>query len=102
MKREELLKQIAGELDAANIYEEFQTLVSALDSEKIRVGVLGQENSGKTTFINALLETSIPTSNLPSGINYVISYNNYYKKTNLPPNYFNLIISVIIFKILLI
>lgn len=74
MKREELLKQIAGELDAANVYEEYQTLVNALDSEKIRVGVLGQENSGKTTFINALLETSIPTSNLPSGINYVISY----------------------------
>ena len=59
---------------SVNVYEEYQTFVSALDSEKIRIGVLGQENSGKTTFINALLEISIPTSNLPSSINYVISY----------------------------
>ncbi len=74
MKKEELLKQLADELVSVNVYEEYQTFVSALDSEKIRIGVLGQENSGKTTFINALLEISIPTSNLPSSINYVISY----------------------------
>lgn len=74
MNKEEVLKQIAEELESVAIYDEYRNQVSALDSKEVRIGVLGQSNTGKTTFINALLGTDIPTSNLPSGINYVIAY----------------------------
>lgn len=74
MNKEDFLKQIAEELESVSVYDEYKSQVNALDSKKIRIGVLGQANTGKTTFVNALLGTSIPTSNLPSGISYTISY----------------------------
>ncbi len=74
MNKADLLKQIAEELESVSIYDEYVSQVGALDSDKIRLGVLGQANAGKTTFVNALLGTDISTSNLPSGISYFISY----------------------------
>lgn len=74
MRKEELLKQIAEELEAVDVFSEYCSNVAILNSNKIRLGVLGQANSGKTSLLNALLGTNLPTSNLPSGINYTVSY----------------------------
>lgn len=74
MKKEELLKQIAEELDSVDVFNEYCSNVANLNTNKIRLGILGQSNSGKTSLINVLFDAGLPVSNLPSGINYTISY----------------------------
>lgn len=71
--KEEILKQIAEELETVDIFNEYSSNVTALNSNRIRLCIFGQTNSGKTSLINALLGTNLPTSNLPSGINYTVS-----------------------------
>lgn len=74
MNKENLLKQTSEELGATSVYEEYKTHIDELTSKKIRIGILGQPNTAKTTFVNALLGTQLPTSNIPSGISYAISH----------------------------
>lgn len=74
MDKNTILKQIAEELSSATIYEDYVNQVRLLTSEKVRIGVLGQANVGKTTLINTLLGVNLPVSNIPSGISYNISY----------------------------
>lgn len=74
MNTNELLKQIAAELDAQSVYEEFQCNVAGLKSSKTRLCIIGQPNSGKTTFLNKLLSINLPVASISSNMGYVISF----------------------------
>lgn len=68
------LQKISEELSSKSIYEDFERSISLLRTDNVRLGIMGQPNTAKTTLINGLVRTSLPVSNLPSQINYTISY----------------------------
>ncbi len=74
MDRINVLKKICDELSASAVYDDFMKQTSRLESPNVRIGVLGQPNSGKTSLINILLDAKLPISNLPSGISYTINF----------------------------
>lgn len=75
MQKEELLKQIAEELSVPTVYDDYVSAAAHVQAgTTLRLVIMGQPNTAKTTFINALLSTSLPTSNLPTDVTYAISY----------------------------
>lgn len=82
MDRINVLNKICEELSASSIFEDFLKQTSELKSPKLRLGVLGQPNTAKTSLVNALLGAKLPVSNLPSGISYTINYG----ESDLYPN----------------
>lgn len=62
MTKEDVLKQIASELGAMPIHDEYMEQVAKINSEKLRIGVMGGPKSGKTTVINSLAGTKFATS----------------------------------------
>ena len=74
MSNEKVLKQIVDELEAQSVYDEYASNCKTTESQKTRLGVMGQPSSGKTSFTNALLGTKLPVSVLPSEKEYHISY----------------------------
>lgn len=68
------LKKITEELSAPEVFAEYQGKVETLDAPFLRLGVLGQPNTGKTSFINTVLETDLKVSSLPSDTDYVVGY----------------------------
>ena len=74
MDKKQLLKKLSEELSAEHIYDEYIKDVSSLNTDNVRLGIMGQPNTAKTTLINGLLGTKLPVSNLPSQTNYTINY----------------------------
>ena len=74
MEKEKILQKLSEELSSPSIYKDYISQVDALKGESIRIGVLGQSNTGKTSLINSLLGTKLPVSNLPSNLSYHIKY----------------------------
>lgn len=74
MEKERILQKLSEELSSPSIYTDYISQIEELRGESIRIGVLGQSNTGKTTLINSLLETKLPVSNLPSNLSYHIKY----------------------------
>lgn len=74
MNTNELLKQIAVELDSLAVYDEFQKNIAGLKSPKARLCIIGQPNCGKTTLINTLLSLDLPISSISSNKGYHITY----------------------------
>lgn len=71
-KTQQLLK-LSEELSAPQVYDEFKRQTGALGVATVRLGVIGQPNSAKTTLVNALLETSLPVGNLPSNTCHTVT-----------------------------
>ena len=74
MDKKQLLKKLSEELSAEHVYDEYIKDVSSLNTDNVRLGIMGQPNTAKTTLINGLLGTKLPVSNLPSQTNYTINY----------------------------
>ena len=74
MDKIQLLQKLSEELSSQFIFEDFKRNISMLQTDDVRLGIMGQPNTAKTTLINSLTGTSLPVSNLPSQINYTISY----------------------------
>lgn len=70
-KTEQLLK-LSEELSAPHVYDEFKRHTDALGGDTVRLGIIGQPNSAKTTLVNALLGTSLPVSNLTSNVCHTV------------------------------
>lgn len=81
MDRNKLLKKLSEDLSANQVYAEYENAISALDASNVRLGIMGQPNTAKTTLINNLLGLNLPVSNLPSQKSYVISYGSELKET---------------------
>lgn len=69
----QLLQKISEELSSSSVYEDFKRNMERLREDNVRLGILGQPNTAKTTLINSLVGTSLPVSNIPSNTNYTIS-----------------------------
>lgn len=76
MDKKQLLQKLSEDLSAPHIYDECKNNVSSLNTNTVRLGIMGQPNTAKTTLINGLLGTNLPVSNLPSQTNYSIKYGN--------------------------
>lgn len=74
MDRTTLLQKLSEELSAKSVFDDFELNVKALKSDNLRLGIMGQPNTAKTTLVNCLVSTSLPVSTLPSKTNYVISH----------------------------
>lgn len=74
MDKKQLLKKLSEELSTEHVYDEYIKDVSSLNTDNVRLGIMGQPNTAKTTLINGLLGTKLPVSNLPSQTNYTINY----------------------------
>lgn len=74
MDKKQLLKKLSEELSAEHVYDEYIKDVLSLNTDNVRLGIMGQPNTAKTTLINGLLGTKLPVSNLPSQTNYTINY----------------------------
>ena len=72
--KEEILKQIATELGAVPVYDEYMAQVAVINSEKLRIGIMGGPKTSKTTVINALAGTKLPTSAYEPGPDYIVAY----------------------------
>lgn len=68
MNKETILKQIADELGAPELFEEYERNVAAVNTPGLRIGVIGQSNTGKTTVINAVAAVQEPASPIPSEV----------------------------------
>jgi len=73
MDKIQLLQKLSEELSSKSIFEDFERNISMLQTDNMRLGIMGQPNTAKTTLINGLVGTSLPVSNLPSQTNYTIS-----------------------------
>ena len=74
MNKIKQLQKISEELSSKSIYDDFERSISLLRTDNVRLGIMGQSNTAKTTLINGLVHTSLHVSNLPSQINYTIAY----------------------------
>lgn len=74
MDKEQILQKLSEELSANSIYEDYISQIDVLKGSSIRVGIIGQPCTGKSTLINALLGTKLPTSTLPTSTSYRIRY----------------------------
>lgn len=74
MDRTTLLQKLSEELSAKSVFEDFERRVSSLRTDNLRLGIMGQPNTAKTTLVNCLVGISLPVSTLPSQTNYIISY----------------------------
>ena len=72
-KNQQLLK-LSENLGARQVFDDYKDSLERLKDSHIRVGIMGLPNTGKTSLINAMLDTQLHVSNLPSDINYYISY----------------------------
>lgn len=84
MDRTTLLQKLSEELSAKSVFDDFELNVKALKTDNLRLGIMGQPNTAKTTLVNCLVGTSLPVSTLPSQTNYVISYGA--EEHNFPSN----------------
>lgn len=97
MDKNQFLQKLSEDLDSKQIYDEYRDNLEKLSSANVRLGVIGQPNTGKTTLINSLIGLDLPVSNLPSGTcylikhgtetksegNYIITNNDWIKEHNL-------------------
>lgn len=67
MDTETILKQIADELGAPELFEEYARNAASINVQELRLGIIGQTNTGKTTVINAVAGVAEPASTIPSG-----------------------------------
>lgn len=74
MNKIELLQKLSEELSSKSVYDEFERNVASLNTADVRLGIMGQPNTAKTTLINGLLGISLPVSNIPSQTNYSIFF----------------------------
>lgn len=84
MDKNQLLKKLSEDLSATQIYDEYISNVSSLNTGTVRLGIMGQPNTAKTTLINGLLGTNLPVTNLPSQANYTIKYGDVGNQTTVP------------------
>lgn len=82
MRKKQLLQKLSEDLSATHIYDEYIQNVSSLNTDYVRLGIMGEPNTAKTTLINGLLSTNLPVSNLPSQTKYTIKYGNVVKNTS--------------------
>ncbi len=69
-----MLRKLSEELSAKAVYDDFERSVIKLKTDNLRLGIMGQPNTAKTTLVNCLVDISLPVTTLPSQTNYVISY----------------------------
>jgi ribosome biogenesis GTPase A len=81
MDKIQLLQKLSEELSSKSIYEDFSRNIAVLRSDNLRLGILGQPNTAKTTLINGLIGSSLPVSNLPSKTSYSITFGDDVKDT---------------------
>lgn len=74
MDKNQLLLKLSEDLSAKTIYDDYVESTKHLSSANVRLGIIGQPNTAKTTLINALLEKNFPVSNLPSQCQYYVTY----------------------------
>lgn len=74
MDKTKLLQKISEELSSKSIYDDFERNISNLRCDNLRLGIMGQANTAKTTLINGLAGISLPTSPLYSSTRYSVSY----------------------------
>lgn len=68
------LKKIAEELSAPEVFEEYHRKAECLKTSFLRLGIIGQPNTGKTSVANTLLGTNLKVSTIPSDTDYEIYY----------------------------
>ena len=85
MDKEKVLQKLAEELSAPRIYDDYISQIDLLKGETIRLCVLGQPNTAKSSFINSLLGLDLPISNLPSNISYRVKYSEEKASLNATP-----------------
>ena len=74
MMQTETIKNIAAQLGVPNVSEALEAQLKQLVCDQTRIAVVGGDNVGKSTFINALLGTNLEESSLPSATTHRITY----------------------------
>ena len=70
----ESIKRIATQLDKPNVSEVLESRLKQLSCEQTRVTIAGGANVGKTTLINALANTDLEVSSIPTSMTVRITY----------------------------
>lgn len=68
------IKMISDTLECQSIYPSLVKHMQLLERQSIAVGVLGTANTGKSSIINAMAGTSLPTSPISTMQDYYVSY----------------------------
>ncbi len=74
MDRTTLLQKLSEELSAKSVFEAYERNIKTLKTDSLRLGIMGQPNTAKTTLVNCLVGTTLPVSTLPSQTNYAVSF----------------------------
>lgn len=70
----ESIKRIASQLDMPNVSEVLESRLTQLECEQTRIVIAGGANVGKTTLINALANTDLEVSSIPTTKTARITY----------------------------
>ena len=70
----ESIKRIASQLDMPNVSEVLESRLAQLECEQTRIVIAGGANVGKTTLINALANTDLEVSSIPTSKTIRITY----------------------------
>ena len=70
----ESIKRIATQLDKPNVSEVLESRLKQLSCEQTRVTIAGGANVGKTTLINALANTDLEVSSIPTSMTVRVTY----------------------------
>ena len=60
------IKRIATQLNMQDVYKTLESRLSQLSCDQTRISIVGGSNVGKTTLINALANTNVEVSSLPT------------------------------------
>jgi len=63
----EQIKSLSGQLGCPEVYKDFNSRISMLSGDTTRISVTGNINTGKSSLINALADTKLEVSFLPTG-----------------------------------
>lgn len=70
----ESIKRVATQLDKTNVSEVLESRLKQLSCEQTRITIAGGANVGKTTLINALANTDLEVSSIPTSKTVRVTY----------------------------